>query len=137
MINNYAALQKSLDDFNPSNSFGISFSGPTLGPYLRLGFLFEALPSGPVIVSNVGFTKYLPSMCINPITSPSRQDDLFPGTTQSVASIDAFIVFLVDVLENKKGVLRCAATTWTGLRSLARRMRSLLDFTPCSPLSTC
>lgn len=118
----------------------------------RLGFLFQVLPSDrifvwdffnpvlpsdPVIVSNVGFTKRLPSMCINPITSPSRQDDLFPGTTQSVASIDAFIVFLVDVLENKKGVLRCAATTWTGLRSLARRMGSLLDFTPCSPLSTC
>ena len=117
-----------------------------------LGFLFQVLPSDrifvwdffnwvlpsdPVIVSNVGFTKYLPSMCINPITSPSRQDDLFPGTTQSVASIDVFIVFLVDVPENKKGVLRCAATTWTGLRSLARRMGSLLDFTPCSPLSTC
>ena len=83
------------------------------------------------------FTKHLSSMCINPITSPSRQDDLFPGTTQSVASIDVFIVFLVDVPENKKGVLRCAATTWTGLRSLARRMGSLFDFTPCSPLSTC
>ena len=41
-------------------------------------------------------------MCINPITRPSRQDDLFPGTTQSVASIDVFIVFLVDVPENKK-----------------------------------
>ena len=83
------------------------------------------------------FAKHLSSMCINPITHPSRQDDLFPGTNQSVASIDVFIVFLVDVSENKKGVLRCATTTWTGLRSLARRMGSLLDFTPCSPLSTC
>lgn len=78
MINNYAALQKSLDDFSPSISFGISFSGPTLGPCLRLGFLFEALPSGPVIVSNVaGFSKRLPLMSINLITRPPQCFDPF------------------------------------------------------------
>lgn len=86
---------------------------------IRLGFLFQALPSDrifvwdffnpvlpsdPIIASNVTgfFSKRLLSTCINRITCPSRQDDLFPGTTQSVASIDVFIVFLVDASENKK-----------------------------------
>ena len=134
----------------------------TMSPYKKLGrfqskhfvwdFFFRSYPrtvssfgisliqSYPQTLSSQAmsvFTKYLPSMCINPITRPSRKDDLFPGTTQSVASIDVFIVFLVDVSENKKGVLRCATTYRTCLRSLARRMGSLFDFIPCSPLSTC
>ncbi len=137
MKNNYAALQKTWTISVQAIRSGFLFQVLPSDRIFVWDFFNWVLPSDPVIVSNVGFTKYLPSMFINPITRPSRQDDLFPGTTQSVASIDVFIVFLVDVPENKKGVLRCATTTWTGLRSLARRMGSLLDFTPCSPLSTC
>ena len=43
-------FQKKLG-ISQASSFGISLVGPTLGPYLRLGYLYKVLPSGHVFES--------------------------------------------------------------------------------------